>query len=124
MKPIVHVAALTGIILISATAANGWTLFTTDSPQPPPAPAVQPPPTPPSEIGRYQIIFSPHVERDTFMLDTQTGKIWQLTQYTDLNGQPTVWQYMDRIDSFQDLGAFAAATGVAPKQPAKPPGAH
>lgn len=40
---------------------------------------------------RFQILFSPHKAADTFMLDTQTGKVWQLTQFSDVNGEPVVW---------------------------------
>src|SRR5271157_3283094 len=29
--------------------------------------------------GRYQIVFNPNVRADTFLLDTQVGKVWQLT---------------------------------------------
>lgn len=49
------------------------------------------------------------------MLDTATGKVWQLAQFTDLSGQPTAWEYMERLDNIQELSAFAAEN--APAQP-------
>jgi hypothetical protein len=36
-------------------------------------------------------------------LDTETGKIWQRIQYTDLEDDPEVWMIMDRIDSKEDF---------------------
>jgi hypothetical protein len=45
--------------------------------------------------GRYTIIHSPEVESDTMLLDTQTGKTWQLVQVKD--GGPLEWQPVDKI---------------------------
>lgn len=60
--------------------------------------------------GRYQIIFNPSgVRADTFLLDTQTGRIWRPTKYTDLKGEPTAWVYEDRLDTLAQIRAFAAA---------------
>jgi hypothetical protein len=28
-------------------------------------------------VQRYQIVFNPNVRADTFLLDTQTGRVWQ-----------------------------------------------
>ena len=59
--------------------------------------------------GRYQIIFSPSgIRADTFLLDTQTGRMWAPTEFTDLEGHPTVWQYQDRVDNQQQLMTWAA----------------
>ena len=33
--------------------------------------------------GRYIITFSPHVQADTFLIDTQSGDGWQLTEASD-----------------------------------------
>ncbi|MDA8094716.1 MAG: hypothetical protein M0T84_12615 [Betaproteobacteria bacterium] len=49
--------------------------------------------------GRFEIVIDPHVRADTFLLDTQTGKIWRLVKYDDLPGKPVVWRFMDRIDN-------------------------
>ncbi|MCC6498580.1 MAG: hypothetical protein IT193_20250 [Propionibacteriaceae bacterium] len=62
--------------------------------------------------GRYQIIFNPSgIRADTFLLDTQTGKIWRPTKYTDLRGEPTAWVYEDRLDTITQVQGFAAAYG-------------
>ena len=53
---------------------------------------------------RYQIVFNPNVRADTFMLDTQKGRIWQMTQITDVPGQPSAWVDMDIIDSQGEIG--------------------
>lgn len=60
---------------------------------------------------RYQIVFSPHAARDTFMIDTATGRVWQLTKYMFLNDEPVAWQHMDRIDSDDDYRRFVAVWG-------------
>jgi hypothetical protein len=57
--------------------------------------------SPPTQ-GRYQIVMSPHVARDTFLLDTETGRVWQLTAFMFLNGEPAVWNLMPRIDNLED----------------------
>jgi hypothetical protein len=56
--------------------------------------------------GRYQIVYSPHAARDTFLLDTATGRVWQLTAFSDLEGQPAAWDLMTRIDNNEDLTKF------------------
>lgn len=53
---------------------------------------------------RYQIVFSPHKAADTFLLDTQKGRIWQLSKFTDISGQPLAWADMDIIDSQGEIG--------------------
>ncbi len=52
--------------------------------------------------GRYVIVFSPLVPQDKFLLDTQKGKVWQLTKYPDLVGEPTVWEDMGITDNSAD----------------------
>ncbi len=51
-----------------------------------------------SEVGRYQIEFSRHSIKDTFLLDTVTGKTWRLVEYLDLEGEPEAWEETWRID--------------------------
>ena len=46
--------------------------------------------------GRYQIITSPQAVKFTFLLDTATGRVWQLATFTDIKGDPTLWQIMPR----------------------------
>ena len=36
-----------------------------------------------SAPGRYQIVINPTVRADTFLLDSETGRVWQMTQYTN-----------------------------------------
>jgi hypothetical protein len=71
-------------------------------PQPVPQPTV-------SNSGRYQIIFSPHLRADTFLVDTQTGKVWQKTSYAFLQGEPEAWLNVDRIDTPLEEQIFVAA---------------
>lgn len=57
-----------------------------------------------SQAPRYQIVFNPGVRADTFMIDTQKGKVWQMAKITDVESQPTVWQPMTVIDSDGGIG--------------------
>ena len=59
--------------------------------------------------GRFQIIINPNVRADTFLLDTQTGKIWRETEYPDLKDKPTAWEYEERLDTVVDLTAWYGA---------------
>jgi len=59
--------------------------------------------------GRFRIFFSPHARADTFLLDMQTGRVWQLK---GLDGEPTAWAPMTRLDNSEDQAAFARAHGV------------
>jgi hypothetical protein len=65
--------------------------------------------------GRFQIIIRPDVRADTFLLDTETGKVWRLVQFSDLNGEPTVWEPIDRLDGSFDFMALAQKYGAKPK---------
>jgi hypothetical protein len=42
------------------------------------------------------------------LLDTATGKVWQLTKFDDLENGPTAWRYMDRLDNGSQLMEWAA----------------
>jgi len=64
--------------------------------------------TAPATAGRYRIVFSPHVRADTFLLDTETGRIWRQTEVTDLKDKPTVWIPQKRFDSELDLTTWEA----------------
>jgi len=70
---------------------------------------------PNSQIGRYTIVFSPIVRADTFLLDTVTGNVWQMIQYSQLNGEPTAWSMVTRIDNSVDHENFVKAYGLKPK---------
>jgi hypothetical protein len=52
---------------------------------------------PPTESGRYVVTYSPNVARDTFLVDTGTGRVWQLVEDKDHNES---WQAMSRSDEF------------------------
>jgi hypothetical protein len=69
--------------------------------------------------GRYQIVTSPHNARDTFLLDTETGRVWQLTVFSFLNDDPVVWNLMPRIDTPDDYGAVIKDHGRK-QRPATP----
>ncbi|HUO89898.1 MAG TPA: hypothetical protein VMU08_12040 [Rhizomicrobium sp.] len=75
----------------------------------------------PQEVGRYQIVFSPHARADTYLLDTETGRVWVMTQFTDLKGKPTAWNLTDRLDNFADMDVFAALHGPIEKTPSSAP---
>jgi len=71
--------------------------------------------------GRYQIVINPQARADTFLLDTATGRVWQLIKYGDLNGEPPAWQLMHRIDNDLDLKKLRSEFGVkAPGQLTRP----
>jgi hypothetical protein len=48
--------------------------------------------------GRYIIVHSPHIQRDTVLLDTVTGKTWVMVTITGREGEPVVWDPMYRLD--------------------------
>jgi hypothetical protein len=45
-------------------------------------------------VGRYQIYYSPRVERATYLLDTQTGASWQVQE--SLSGE-LLWQKIKMV---------------------------
>ena len=57
-----------------------------------------------SGAQRFQIVSNPHARVDTFLLDTQKGKVWRMTRITDLEDQPTVWEPMEIIDPDGEIG--------------------
>jgi hypothetical protein len=62
--------------------------------------------TPSSANGRYQIVMSTLSGKNTFMVDTQTGRVWQLTQFTDIEDEPTVWLNQTRLDGELDIQRY------------------
>ncbi len=62
--------------------------------------------------ARFQIFFSPFVRADTFLVDTQTGKVWELIKFTDIQGEPRVWTRMYRLDDDEQLHQFILQHGV------------
>lgn len=57
-----------------------------------------------SGAQRFQIVSNPNARVDTFLLDTQKGKVWRMTRITDLEDQPTVWEPMEIIDPDGGIG--------------------
>jgi len=72
----------------------------------------------PSQNGRFQIFFSPITRADTFLVDTQTGRTWRLTQYVDVKGEPSAWMYVDRLDDAREVIQFAHLYGMRNPTPA------
>jgi hypothetical protein len=72
-----------------------------------------------NQIGRYQIVTSNLAAKFTFLLDTVTGQVWQFAKYTDVNGDPELWEPMIRIDSQSALTELINAKGI--KQKPTPP---
>lgn len=61
--------------------------------------------------GRYIIIHSPHVQRDTVLLDTATGRTWQLQ--TNMATERQFWMPMARADNQQEMEEFDAVEKAA-----------
>jgi hypothetical protein len=59
-----------------------------------------------SDVGRYVIVHSPHIQRDTMLLDTVTGQTWQMVQFSDLKGEPVAWQRVTKLDTAEDYQVF------------------
>ena len=72
----------------------------------------------PQPYGRYQIVTSPFSERSTFLLDTETGTVWQLQGSNVLIGEPLFWNIMPRVDNDEDMARMVAKFGK--KSAAKP----
>ena len=70
--------------------------------------------------GRYQIVFSPLARADSYLLDTQTGKVWTHVKFTNVEGEPEVWTYEERIDNAAENDAWALRHTIKPKGQATP----
>lgn len=58
-----------------------------------------PPSAPPT--GRYTIVHSPHVQKDTVLLDTATGKTWILVE--DTSRDAFFWSPLARKDNDEEV---------------------
>jgi|SRR6185437_10418542 len=56
--------------------------------------------------GRFQIIINPNIRADTFLLDTQTGKVWKPVTFTDVKGDPEVWRPENKFDNDAELAKW------------------
>lgn len=52
-------------------------------------------------LGRYRVTYSPHGPKETFLLDTQTGRTWQLYRDPDINAD--YWREMTREDYAESI---------------------
>lgn len=64
---------------------------------------------------RFQIVINPEVRADTFLLDTATGKIWRMTKFSGFVGEPSVWEYMDRIDDDHQEAVWVQGHNLKPE---------
>ena len=72
--------------------------------------------------GRFQIVFSPFVRADTYLLDTQTGRIWQQVKWSE--GESSVWHPMTRLDTPEEIAMYYNAHKKnAPSPTSQSPGA-
>lgn len=62
--------------------------------------------TVPFVAGRFQIVTGASATPGTYLLDTMTGRVWRLVQKRELQGEPYVWEHMDRLDSNADDYVF------------------
>jgi hypothetical protein len=72
----------------------------------------------PEVSGRFVVVHSPQVERDTVLLDTATGRTWTESQITDVKGDPLVWVPMPQMNGAADWSALVAQHGSKGKQAA------
>jgi hypothetical protein len=66
-----------------------------------------------AQLGRYQIVTN---ARDTFLLDTVTGNVSRLTQYSDFNKDPLAWAPMFRLDKPSDTSPLLSEYGLKPRR--------
>lgn len=60
----------------------------------------------PQSVGRFIIVHSPQVERDTILLDTATGKTWSAIEDTSYVGAPAAWEMMPKAESADEMAIF------------------
>ena len=65
------------------------------------------------QVGRFQITGN---ASDTFLLDTATGNVWRLTQYSDFNKDPLAWVPMFRLDKPSDTTPLLSEYGLKSKR--------
>ena len=82
----------------SVAASNAWAGAITQPPIPEGQPAEAAAP------GRFQIVASGQTRTGPFLLDTQTGRIWQLREFAGLQGSPVAWHEMTIIDDKGGMG--------------------
>lgn len=105
-----RVAALTALALLAgcdrSRPAPSQSRAGQGEPVAPALPAPRPPATGSLFPGRFRIVVAPRETPGTFLLDTLTGHVWRLVQKTRLQGEPYVWEHMDRLDTNADDYVF------------------
>ena len=63
-----------------------------------------------SEVGRYQLYAPAEHIGLSYLLDTETGRVWSQISYTNLVGEPSVWVPVsfDRINTQAELDAWSS----------------
>jgi hypothetical protein len=61
------------------------------------------------QVGRFQIATNAN---DTFLLDSATGNVWLLTQFSDFNKDPSAWVPMFRLNSASDTTPLLSEYGL------------
>jgi len=61
-----------------------------------------------TSAGRFQIIMNPEIRMDRFLLDTQTGRVWELAREVELQDEPRIWVVLPRIDNDQQMREWLA----------------
>lgn len=61
--------------------------------------------------GRFQIVMRDGLRADTFLLDTHEGRVWQMTEFSFLDGKPTAWLFTERIDTSAELTEYLRREG-------------
>jgi len=56
------------------------------------------------DLNVTNVFFSPHVRADTFLVDTQKGRVWVLTKFTDVRNVPSVFNEIEIIDNTGEVG--------------------
>ena len=63
------------------------------------------------QVGRYQIMTNANA---TFLIDTATGFVWVLTQFTEFNKDPLAWVPMFRLNSPSATTPLLSEFGLKP----------
>jgi hypothetical protein len=69
-----------------------------------------------SGTGRFQMVMSPLLARDVFLVDTTTGRVWQRTQFTDVKGEPEVWEFMEKFDTRSQIDDWLKYQEMKPSE--------
>jgi hypothetical protein len=72
-----------------------------------------------TQPGRFVIAFSSHVRGDTFLLDTTTGEVWRMAEFSNLKGDPMAWQPMLKVGTPADYEEMVRVYGTKPPEPQK-----